>query len=47
MAQIRLALGFYCIGSLDLLGLLTVESSQTDRDLWRQWIWEQYASLVH
>ncbi|KAF9005545.1 terpenoid cyclases/protein prenyltransferase alpha-alpha toroid [Cyathus striatus] len=34
----RLALAFYCIGSLDLLG---VDILQRERDDWKQWIWEQ------
>jgi len=38
----RLAVGFYCIGSLDLLGLLQSKTSEFDRESWREWIWEQY-----
>jgi geranylgeranyl transferase type-1 subunit beta len=38
---IRLALGFYCIGTLDLLGLLQAKTTEIDRTLWREWIWEQ------
>ncbi|KAF9483403.1 terpenoid cyclases/Protein prenyltransferase [Pholiota conissans] len=37
----RLALAFYCIGSLDLLGLLNEQISAQDRDSWRAWIWQQ------
>jgi hypothetical protein len=37
----RLALAFYCLGSLDLLGLLKEKTNETDRETWRKWIWEQ------
>ncbi|TFK40478.1 terpenoid cyclases/protein prenyltransferase alpha-alpha toroid [Crucibulum laeve] len=39
----RLALAFYCIGSLDLLGILKDATPKLDRDResWREWIWEQ------
>lgn len=37
----RLAVGFYCIGSLDILGLLEEKTTVTDRESWREWIWEQ------
>ncbi|KAJ7623256.1 terpenoid cyclases/protein prenyltransferase alpha-alpha toroid [Roridomyces roridus] len=37
----RLAIGFYCIGALDLLGLLQSKTSEVDRASWREWIWEQ------
>lgn len=37
----RLALSFYCIGSLDLLGVINEKISQADRDAWRSWIWGQ------
>ncbi|KAK7464852.1 geranylgeranyl transferase type-1 subunit beta [Stygiomarasmius scandens] len=40
----RLAVAFYCIGSLDLLGLIPDKIAQGDLDLWREWIWEQYVS---
>ncbi|KAJ6581449.1 terpenoid cyclases/protein prenyltransferase alpha-alpha toroid [Mycena capillaripes] len=43
----RLALGFYCIGALDLLGLLQTKTSETDRASWREWIWEQQTHGVH
>jgi len=38
----RLVVGFYCIGSLDLLGLLYEKTSSADREVWRSWVWEQY-----
>ncbi|TFK48769.1 terpenoid cyclases/Protein prenyltransferase [Heliocybe sulcata] len=40
----RLALVFYCLGSLDLLGVLESKSSNTDREAWREWVWEQQAT---
>ncbi|TFK70535.1 terpenoid cyclases/Protein prenyltransferase [Pluteus cervinus] len=40
----RLALSFYCIGSLDLLGVFFEKTSQFDREEWREWIWEQHIS---
>lgn len=40
----RLALAFYCIGSLDLLGVLCEGTTETDRESWREWIWEQQTS---
>lgn len=37
----RLAIAFYCIGSLDLLGMVQDKISEADRKIWREWIWEQ------
>ncbi|KAL0570569.1 geranylgeranyl transferase type-1 subunit beta [Marasmius crinis-equi] len=37
----RLALAFYCIGSLDLLGVINEKVPPDERDSWRSWIWEQ------
>ncbi|KAK1231424.1 geranylgeranyl transferase type-1 subunit beta [Marasmius sp. AFHP31] len=37
----RLALAFYCIGSLDLLGVINEKIPEAERDAWRSWIWEQ------
>ncbi|KAF7365623.1 Terpenoid cyclases/Protein prenyltransferase [Mycena venus] len=39
----RMAIVFYCIGTLDLLGVLQDQTSETERASWRNWIWEQYA----
>ncbi|KAF8903087.1 terpenoid cyclases/protein prenyltransferase alpha-alpha toroid [Gymnopilus junonius] len=39
----RLALGFYCIGSLDLLGLLESQVPSGEREDWRAWLWKQQA----
>jgi len=38
----RLALAFYCLGSLDLLDLLESKTNEFDRQDWREWIWEQH-----
>ncbi|KAJ6550530.1 terpenoid cyclases/protein prenyltransferase alpha-alpha toroid [Mycena sp. CBHHK59/15] len=37
----RLAVGFYCIGALDLLGMLQTKTSESDRASWCEWIWMQ------
>ncbi|KAJ7334090.1 terpenoid cyclases/protein prenyltransferase alpha-alpha toroid, partial [Mycena albidolilacea] len=42
-----LVIGFYCLGILDLLGLVQAKTSETDRDSWREWIWEQQTQGVH
>ncbi|KAI0258818.1 terpenoid cyclases/protein prenyltransferase alpha-alpha toroid [Gloeopeniophorella convolvens] len=39
----RMAVAFYCLGTLDLTGLAPRRISETDRASWRAWIWEQYA----
>lgn len=39
----RLALAFYCIGSLDLLGVIEEQVPASDRQLWREWLWQQQA----
>ncbi|KAF8216446.1 terpenoid cyclases/protein prenyltransferase alpha-alpha toroid [Mycena galopus ATCC 62051] len=43
----RLALGFYCLGVLDLLEAVQTKTSETDRASWREWIWEQQTQGVH
>ncbi|KAJ7205659.1 terpenoid cyclases/protein prenyltransferase alpha-alpha toroid [Mycena rebaudengoi] len=40
----RMAVVFYCVGSMDLLGVLRDETDHTARASWRQWIWEQYVA---
>ncbi|KAJ7505826.1 terpenoid cyclases/protein prenyltransferase alpha-alpha toroid [Mycena galericulata] len=40
----RMAIVFYCVGSLDLLGVLQEETTEADRTSWRMWIWDQYAA---
>ncbi|KAF7309818.1 Terpenoid cyclases/Protein prenyltransferase [Mycena indigotica] len=37
----RMAVGFYCLGTLDLLGALDSKTTDTDRKNFREWIWEQ------
>jgi len=39
----RLVVAFYCLGSLDLLGVIEEEISSGDREAWKQWIWAQQA----
>ncbi|KAJ7760507.1 terpenoid cyclases/protein prenyltransferase alpha-alpha toroid [Mycena metata] len=43
----RLALGFYCIGTLDLLRVVQSKTTETDRNSWREWIWEQQTHGSH
>ncbi|KAJ7668352.1 terpenoid cyclases/protein prenyltransferase alpha-alpha toroid [Mycena rosella] len=45
--RFSLALGFYCIGALDLLGVLQAKTTETDRTSWRAWIWEQQTQGPH
>ena len=40
----RMAVGFYCLGILDLYGLVDDKVSPTDSEGWRAWIWAQQAS---
>ncbi|KAL1946071.1 hypothetical protein VTO73DRAFT_15198 [Trametes versicolor] len=37
----RIAVVFYCLGTLDILGHLEKQSSDLDRESWRSWLWEQ------
>ncbi|KAF9046235.1 terpenoid cyclases/protein prenyltransferase alpha-alpha toroid [Panaeolus papilionaceus] len=39
----RLALVFYCIGSLDLLGMIQ-DIPDVDRRAWNEWIWAQFTN---
>ncbi|KAK2465288.1 hypothetical protein APHAL10511_002642 [Amanita phalloides] len=43
----RLVIAFYCIGSLDLLGLLHDKTTEADRETWKAWLWDQYTSGRH
>ncbi|KAI0783426.1 terpenoid cyclases/Protein prenyltransferase [Abortiporus biennis] len=36
-----LAVGFYCLGTLDILGLLESKTNEVERKDWKEWIWEQ------
>ncbi|KAH9983703.1 terpenoid cyclases/protein prenyltransferase alpha-alpha toroid [Russula compacta] len=38
----RMAIAFYCLGTLDVTGLAEHKMSPTDRESWREWIWSQY-----
>ncbi|KAH9850205.1 terpenoid cyclases/Protein prenyltransferase [Lenzites betulinus] len=40
----RLAIVFYCLGTLDILELLDKKSSDSERQSWRDWLWEQQIS---
>ncbi|KAH9950677.1 terpenoid cyclases/Protein prenyltransferase [Amylocystis lapponica] len=37
----RMVIAFYCLGTLDLIGMLQEKSSAMERRDWRDWIWEQ------
>ncbi|RXW23783.1 hypothetical protein EST38_g2068 [Candolleomyces aberdarensis] len=39
----RLGVVFYCLGAMDLLGQLQ-DQPDNDREMWRQWVWEQHIS---
>ncbi|KDR82565.1 hypothetical protein GALMADRAFT_237942 [Galerina marginata CBS 339.88] len=43
----RLALAFYCIGCLDLLGVLEDQIPATQREQWKEWMWEQQSNGKH
>ncbi|ETW82127.1 hypothetical protein HETIRDRAFT_239432, partial [Heterobasidion irregulare TC 32-1] len=43
----RMAVGFYCLGILDLYGLVDDKVSTTDSEGWRAWIWAQQATGAH
>ncbi|KAI9509992.1 terpenoid cyclases/protein prenyltransferase alpha-alpha toroid [Russula earlei] len=38
----RMAIAFYCLGTLDLTGSAEHRISPTDRESWKEWIWDQY-----
>ncbi|KAH8086008.1 terpenoid cyclases/Protein prenyltransferase [Cristinia sonorae] len=40
----RLAVGFYCLGVMDMLGLLESKINETERERWRDWVWNQQSS---
>lgn len=40
-----MAIGFYSLGSLDIMGLLDSKTKEADREGWRAWIWSQQSSL--
>lgn len=36
-----IAVGFYSLGSLDIIQMLDKRTKEADRNLWREWIWAQ------
>ena len=38
----RMAIAFYCLGTLDVTGVAERQISPTDRKSWKEWIWDQY-----
>ncbi|KAI9069323.1 terpenoid cyclases/Protein prenyltransferase [Trametes sanguinea] len=40
----RIAVIFYCLGTLDILNQLATQSSEEEREDWRTWLWEQQIS---
>jgi len=40
----RTAVGFYCLGGLDLLGSLDTQSVQNHRPEWIEWLWQQQSA---
>ncbi len=43
----RIAVVFYCLGTLDILGHLEKQSNDLDRETWRSWLWEQQICSSH
>ncbi|KAI0088510.1 terpenoid cyclases/protein prenyltransferase alpha-alpha toroid [Irpex rosettiformis] len=43
----RMAIGFYALGSLDILGTVNTSTTDVDRQSWIDWIWEQQSSGVY
>ncbi len=39
---LRMAIAFYCLGTLDVTGMAERQISPTDRKSWKEWIWDQY-----
>ena len=37
-----MAIAFYCLGTLDVTGVAERQISPTDRESWKEWIWDQY-----
>ncbi|KAJ3485381.1 hypothetical protein NLI96_g5005 [Meripilus lineatus] len=40
----RLAVGFYCLGTLDILGLVSTKIRPDEAEGWREWLWSQQQS---
>ncbi|KAI0060411.1 terpenoid cyclases/Protein prenyltransferase [Artomyces pyxidatus] len=43
----RMAISFYCLGTLDITGLVDQKITDTDRESWKEWIWDQQAGGVY
>ncbi|KAI0698455.1 terpenoid cyclases/Protein prenyltransferase [Cytidiella melzeri] len=43
----RMAIGFYSLGSLDILGTVNTATTEVDREAWREWVWEQQSSGIY
>jgi hypothetical protein len=39
-----MAIGFYSLGTLDLLGTVDTATNEADRESWKEWIWDQQSS---
>ena len=37
----RIAVIFYCLGTMDILTALQSQSNEHVRETWRDWLWEQ------
>jgi geranylgeranyl transferase type-1 subunit beta len=37
-----MAIAFYCLGTLDVTSMTERQISPTDRQSWKEWIWDQY-----
>ena len=37
----RIAVIFYCMGTLDILNSLESQTKEHERETWRDWLWEQ------
>ncbi|KAI8986274.1 terpenoid cyclases/Protein prenyltransferase [Trametes punicea] len=40
----RIAVVFYCLGTLDILDMLSSKTEELEREAWRSWLWEQQIS---
>ncbi|KAI5989106.1 terpenoid cyclases protein prenyltransferase [Pisolithus albus] len=40
----KMALVFYCLGTLDLMGQIPAGIKDSEKECWREWIWAQQAS---
>ncbi|TBU21837.1 terpenoid cyclases/Protein prenyltransferase [Dichomitus squalens] len=40
----RMAVIFYCLGTMDILSTLQSQSGEQDRESWKEWFWEQQIS---